>query len=256
MEMEEQRLNNSKIFSSISILYDSFLALVYPQACHICEKIVESQADGVVCQTCWQKTRIFSSKEILCQKCSAFLREGVSDFQTFCRRCDEDFYDAGRAVGVYEKALLHSITYLKKQPFVPKRLQKSLLAAFKNSPFQDATRIIPVPLSKKRFAERGFNQAELLAEFLAKQINLPIDTQSLKRNIHTEKHRVGMDRKARNESVKKAFAVVYPKLIENENILLIDDVFTSGSTVSNCAKILKDAGAKKVYVLTVARAVW
>jgi competence protein ComFC len=64
-----------------------------------------------------------------------------------------------------------------------------------------------------------------------------------------------MDRQARMESVKNAFEVVSPRLIERKKVLLIDDVLTSGATVSNCAKALKKAGAEKVYVLTVARAV-
>ena len=67
-------------------------------------------------------------------------------------------------------------------------------------------------------------------------------------------HRAAMDNKARELSVKDAFEVMRPKLVEGEKILLIDDVFTSGATVSNCAKILKENGAKQVCVLTVARA--
>ncbi len=256
MKIEEQTIfGSSKFSSSISTLYNSFLTLVYPQSCRLCENSVESNAEGSVCAECWQKTRIFTGKEILCHKCGAFLKNGFSEYQTFCRRCDDDDYEMARAVGTYQKALLVSILNLKKQPFVPKHLQKLLFSAFTNSPFQDATRIIPVPLSKIRFAERGFNQAELLARSLSEQTGLVCDGQSLRRIIHTEKHRVGMDNKARQESVKKAFEVAYPRLIESEDILLIDDVFTSGSTVSSCAKVLKEKGANKVYVLTIARAV-
>ena len=68
-------------------------------------------------------------------------------------------------------------------------------------------------------------------------------------------HRIGMDEKARELTVRKAFEVTRPKLIEGQNILLIDDVFTSGATASYCAKVLKKHGAAKVNVLTLARAV-
>jgi ComF family protein len=255
MNIEKQKTFRSSIFTaSVSTLYDSFLTLVYPQSCRLCEKSVESHHEGLVCAECWRKTHIFKGKEIICHKCGAFLKNGFSAFQTFCHRCDEDFYDLARAVGFYQKSLLVSILSLKKQPVISKILEELIFSAFKNSPFQDTTKIIPVPLSKIRFTERGFNQAEILAKNLAKQTNLPIDENNLRRVIHTEKHRAGMDRKSRNESVNNAFEVAYPKLIEGENILLIDDVFTSGSTVSNCAKALKDKGANKVYVLTVARA--
>jgi competence protein ComFC len=236
-------------------IYDSCLALVYPQACLICENSVENSADGIACEACWKATRIFSGAETLCYKCGAFLREKPTDFQTFCRACDEHFYDSARAVGIYEHALAASILHLKTEPFVAKNLQKLFVSAFENSIFQDATRIVPVPLSKKRNLERGFNQAAVLARILARRTKIILDEKSLARTIHTPIHRAAMDRKAREMTVKNAFDVQRPKLIENENILLIDDVFTSGATVSNCAKALKKKGAGKVYVLTVARAV-
>lgn len=238
----------------LSILKNSFLSLIYPQSCQICENSVESVNDGFVCDKCWQKTHIFSDQEITCSKCSAFLRKGIPTVETFCRRCDADDYDQARAVGLYENALAVSVLNLKKQPFLPQRLQNLLIKTFLNSPFQDAARIIPVPLSKKRFLERGFNQAALIAQAIAERTKIKLDEASLARTIHTEKHRAGMDRKARGETVKNVFEVKRPKLIKGENILLIDDVFTSGATVSNCAKILKKSGANKVYVLTIARA--
>ncbi len=236
-------------------IYDSLLTLVYPQACQSCEKSVENSADGVACNSCWKQTRIFSGAETLCHKCGAFLYEKPSDYQTFCHQCDEHFYDMARAVGIYEDALSACVLNLKREPFVAQKLKKLFISTFADSPFQDATRIIPVPLSKKRFLERGFNQAEVLADTLAKETKIIVDKQSLVRKIHSPIHRAAMDRKAREMSVKNAFEVKRPRLVENKNILLIDDVFTSGATASFCAKVLKEKGADKVYVLTVARTV-
>jgi ComF family protein len=233
---------------------DSLLTLAYPQICHVCLESVEASADGVVCRKCWQSARIFSGNETLCAKCSAFVREKPSNFQTFCHKCDEHFYDAARAAGLYENALAASILHLKQAPFVAGTLKNLFISAFENSPFQDATVIIPVPLSKRRHLERGFNQAEVLAEILAKSFNLKIDEQSLARKIHTPLHRAAMDRRARELTVENAFEATRPKLIKGEKILLVDDVFTSGATVSYCAKVLKKKGADKVYVLTIARA--
>lgn len=236
-------------------IYDSLLSVVYPQACQICENSVENSSDGVACRECWEKTRIFSGEETLCHKCGAFLHEKPSDFQTFCHACDEHFYDAARAVGIYEHALSASILHLKIEPFIAKNLQILFISAFENSPFQDATKIIPVPLSKKRFLERGFNQAAILAAHLAKHTKINLDEQSLVRTLHTPMHRAAMDRKARQMSVENAFEVKRPRMIVGETILLVDDVFTSGATVSNCAEVLKKKGAERVYVLTLARAV-
>jgi ComF family protein len=103
--------------------------------------------------------------------------------------------------------------------------------------------------------ERGFNQAEVIAGHLAKHTGIPIDSLSLSRKAHSQVHRVAMDMKARELSVKNAFEITRPNLVKGRNILLLDDVFTSGSTSSYCAKALKKSGAGKVNVLTLARAV-
>ena len=234
---------------------NSLLTLAYPQACHLCENSVEDFSDGVVCRDCWKKTRIFSGNENLCNKCGAYLNESKTPVKTFCHRCDEHFYDASRAVGIYENALAASIIHLKREPFVAKNLRKLFISAFYNSGFQDPTLLIPIPLSKKRFLERGFNQAAILADILKKETEIKIDEKSLVRKIHTPMHRATMDVKARNMSVKNAFEVKRAEFIKNQTILLVDDVYTSGATVSSCAEVLKKAGASKVYVLTIARAV-
>ena len=237
----------------LSKIYNPLLTLLYPQGCQICENSVEDLADGIACRSCWEKTRIFSGDETLCGKCGRFLQAKPTNFETFCHQCDEQFYDKALAVGVYQNALSASILNLKREPFVPEYLQELFISRFLNSDFQHASTIIPVPLSKKRFFERGFNQAAVLARILVKQTGIKLDEQSLSRNIHTPMHRAAMDNKAREMSVKNAFDVKRPKLIEGERILLVDDVFTSGATVSNCAEILKKNGADKVYVFTLAR---
>jgi ComF family protein len=233
--------------------FDSLLTLAYPQACQICESSVEKFTDGVACRLCWEKTNIFSGAETLCGKCGAFLQPKSSDFQTFCHRCDEHFYDSASAVGIYEHALATSVLHLKREPFVAQRLRKLFISRFRDSAFQNSTLIVPVPLSKKRFLERGFNQAAVLSKILAKQTAIKLDEQSLVRKTHTPMHRAGMDGKARAMSVENAFEVKRPKFIKDEKILLVDDVFTSGATVSNCANVLKKNGADKVYIFTLAR---
>ena len=235
-------------------IFDSLLTLSYPQACGICQNSVENLSDGVVCRDCWNATRIFSGKETVCHKCGKFLSEKQSDFQTFCHQCDEHFYDRARAAGLYENGLLASILHLKREPFVAKRLQKIFVSAFENSNLSGASKIIPIPLSKKRLIERGFNQAAVLANILSNSLKIEFDKHSLVRRIHTPMHRAGMDTKARELTVKNAFEVKRPKMIEGEKIILIDDVFTSGATASACAKVLKKSGAEEIYVFTVARA--
>ncbi|MEO7674069.1 MAG: ComF family protein [Pyrinomonadaceae bacterium] len=234
---------------------NALISLLYPQACSLCKQGVEDSADGSACRDCWKQTKIFSNRDILCAKCGIFLRESAHIVEAFCHLCDDHLYDSARAVGVYENALSASVIRLKHVPSVAQTTRKHLINCFDRSPFINTNLIVPVPLSKKRLLERGFNQAAVLARILSKTSNIPIDEHSLVRSVHTPMHRVAMDKKARELTVKNAFAVTRPKLVSGKNILLIDDVFTSGSTVSHCAKVLKKNGAASVNVLTLARAV-
>ena len=247
-----------RLVRSAKLLRDVGFALIYPRGCTICAESVEDFADGATCGKCWAKTRIFDFAAPFCQKCGRLLENSTTRSAVraniSCHRCDADFYDAARAVGVYENALRIAVIELKEKPFVARRLQNLLQNAQRNPLFAQITRIVPVPLHEKRLRERRFNQTVVLARILNKKSKIPILENCLTRLIHTPMHRIGMDQQTRRESVETAFAVKQPRLVENEAILLVDDVFTTGATVSRCAKVLKEAGAKQVFVLTLARA--
>jgi ComF family protein len=160
-----------------------------------------------------------------------------------------------RAVGPYEDALRESVLQLKRQPHIPPQLEEVLIAAAKREPLNQSTRIIPVPLHNRRLRSRGFNQAAIIAEVLSRGLALPLDEVSLVRVSLTEKYRAGLDAKGRRDTVAGAFEVRHPRLVSGETILLVDDVFTTGATVSACAEALLAAGAQNVFVLTISRAV-
>ena len=236
--------------------YDAALALVYPQACAVCGRSVESRHDGVACDACWNATHLFKKDDTLCWKCGLFTEVAISKEKrerVRCRQCDDDAFTAARACGSYEGALRASILELKRQPRVAQRLALLMFDTLQRQPVNSADLIIPVPLHPDRERERGFNQAALLARELARLSDLPVDEHSVVRSVHTERHRAGMDSKARRDSVAKAFAVRHPESISRRRVLLIDDVFTTGATVSACAAVLKEAGAEEVFVLTLAR---
>lgn len=238
-----------------SFLTDPLTSLVYPQFCGVCGRIVENASDGAACAECWDDTRIFDALDKVCSKCGIFLVTSVVNDETIlCGSCDEHHYDTAMSAGFYRKALAASILELKRKPIVASRLEKLLVEAFERMQTQSDVTIIPVPLSKKRFHERGFNQASLLAASLAQNVRRPLDDKTLVRERDTPMHRAAMDRMAREATVKNAFAVVRPKLITGRSILLVDDLMTSGATVSQCAKSLKKSGAARVDVLTLARA--
>lgn len=175
--------------------------------------------------------------------------------QVRCRRCDEDAFTAARACGIYDGALRAAVLSLKREQHIGSRLRQLMVATQRQSPLIKASRIVPVPLHPERERARGFNQAAILARELSEATSLPLDEISLVRTHHSKRHRAGMDWKGRRETVADAFQVIYPSLIEGEHVLLVDDVFTTGATVSSCAKTLLDAGAAEVFVLTIARPV-
>ena len=237
---------------------DALLTLAYPQACAICDCSVERRRFGVACEACWNATKIFAGDETICWKCGVLALGDVPPElrdQVRCRRCDSQSYTAARAVGYYEGALRESVLLLKRQPHLSQQLQELLVAAAKRNPVNASTRILPVPLHPKRMNSRGFNQASLIAHALSKSLELPLDEVSLCRVSGAEEYRAGLDPKGRRDTVAEAFQVRHPALIQGEDVLLVDDVFTTGATVSTCAEVLSRAGAASVFVLTIARGV-
>jgi ComF family protein len=202
-------------------LTDALMAVLYPQSCRICSSSVERRRFGVACEDCWKKTQICT---------------------------DEDF------IGWYEGALRESILLLKRQPYLPKHVVDLLVEAAQRPRFREVTRVVPVPLHKERWRTRGFNQASIIARELSRALRVAVDESSLIRVSSSEKYRTGLDAQGRLDTVAGAFAVRYPRLVENEQILLVDDVFTTGATVSACADALISAGARSVLILTLARA--
>lgn len=228
--------------------------MAYPQLCLSCEANL-SLPDENSCKECWAETTIFDGSEAACEKCGLLLGGLKTDRIAHCWQCDGHKYDKARSIGIYSHSLASAVISLKTVPNLTMQIRTAFHAAFLRSGFDESTLIIPVPLSRQRLHERGFNQAEVAAKYLSAKTQIPIDALSLARTKHSQIHRVGMDSKARDLSVQNAFKVVRPKLVEGQRILLVDDVYTTGATLSYCAKALKKNGASEVNALTLARAV-
>src|SRR6476620_5519358 len=130
---------------TFSSLYDATLALVYPHACAVCGRSVESRHDGVACALCWQTTPVFTEDDTLCWKCGAFTAAAVDPehrSSVRCGRCADDAFDGARACGIYEGALRASILELKREPHVPRRLANLLSAAQRCEPLSRSELIV------------------------------------------------------------------------------------------------------------------
>jgi ComF family protein len=237
-------------------LYDSFLNIVYPLPCALCGMSVESRAHAPACDNCWQGSRVFSHDEALCWKCGALARQSLREVEREliqCSKCDELEFTAARSCGLYEGALRASVLLLKRQPRVSANVASLLVSTAQRSPLNSAGMIIPVPLHPERERRRGFNQAAEIARTVSPRLGLLVVEDCLTRSVASEKYRAGLDAKGRLDTVARAFEVHLPGRIEGEEILLVDDVFTTGATASSCASVLRAAGAKSVFVLTIAR---
>lgn len=258
-------LDNVKSYfaCAASSLCDASLNLLYPLPCAACEEFVRRRADVPVCAKCWSEARTFDNDDLMCWKCgkiapgASAARIAVSEDELAgvrCRACESESFDFARSVGAYAGALRAVVLMMKHEPFIGERAIELMNEWLSVAPLNQTTRLVPVPLHAKRIKQRGFNQAAVLGEKLACRVGLPFDDASLERAVYTAPHRAGVDAQARRTSVENAFAVTRPRLVKNEKVLLIDDVFTTGSTVSACARALKEAGASDVFVLTLARA--
>jgi ComF family protein len=116
----------------------------------------------------------------------------------------------------------------------------------------EPTLVVPVPLGKKKLRQRGYNQAGLVASALAQRLRLPMHEEALWRSRET-RSQVGLDVPSRQANVQDAFRAD-PALVRDENVLLVDDVFTTGATLSACAQALRLGEARQVVALTVGRA--
>jgi len=114
--------------------------------------------------------------------------------------------------------------------------------------------LMPVPLHASRPREREFNQSLLLADAIGRSMHRPVACTNLIRTLPSDPQST-LSRKERIKNLRRAFAVRHPEAIAGQRILLVDDVFTTGTTVHECAKVLKQAGAREVFVLTLARTV-
>ena len=211
-------------------IFDPFIDLIFPPICYICNGYL-SQDRKIICVTCWSEIPEFDGK--LDQ--SLRTRSFDSLFILF------EFEDKIRQ-------LIHLLKY-KRHLTLGSYFAFEAKIKFPNLIKHSFSEIIPVPLYKTRRRERGYNQSEAIAVAMAKIFNIPVKSEHLLR-IRPTSSQTKMTREEREKNVKNAFYC--PLDLAGRNILLVDDVITTGSTIEVCVNILKKAGANKVGVFVVA----
>jgi ComF family protein len=191
----------------------------------------------------------------LCEDCFSTLEISTSH-QKFKGKNLADLYFPVN----YENFLVKKLIQNFKYPPLIKELKKELafliishfLLLDKKPDFSDFI-LVPIPLSKKKLKRRGFNQAEEIAKELAEFLKIPLISDCLIKTKET-KDQVELSEKERKENVKGAFFIKNKEKIVGKNVLLVDDVFTTGATIEEAARVLKEAGAKKIVGIVIARA--
>lgn len=251
-------------------LWQASLKAIFPPKCLVCgthyawqplvSKLGTDHVSDVTapyfCESCRKGFSPIASP--YCSKCGLpfVSREGEDHTCSGCL-LERRYFRKARAFGVYEGNLMEAIHLFKYGKKTSLSQPLSALARETFFQFWDSNSIdlvISVPLHMKRLRERGFNQAHLLVRRWAKYEGIPLDGLTLSRRQWTEPQ-TNLSRAKRQKNIKGAFSVRHPEKIKDQKILLVDDVYTTGATVNECARVLTKAGAEFVDVLTLARAV-
>lgn len=215
-------------------IIEAFLDLIFPPKCAVCGAL---------------------GKDILCKKCLEEIKYLDRQLKDLPSKLSFDIAFAATSYEGPVKEAIRKFKFRDKRAF-SEPLTNILIKFAENnlSAFKNVELIIPVPLFESRQKGRGFNQSGIFAEAAARHLDRPISETALFRTRNT-KPQFDLMRADRFANVAGAFKVSDPDEVKGKTILLIDDILTTGATASECARVLKDAGAVKVIILTLSRAI-
>jgi len=175
-----------------------------------------------------------------------------------CGKCrtTKIFFDRALATAYYEHVLKEAIHQFKfnHKAGLGKHLAQIMTTCLSEAlNMRQYHAILPVPLHKTRQRQRGYNQAAILAKYISQHCQIPVMANNLIRIRHTDSQALLKGQKERQENVKNAFRVTHPASLRDKHVILVDDVLTTGATVNECSKTLKEAGVRSILVLALSR---
>lgn len=233
-------------------MLQAILNMLYPVRCPICRDVVTPK-DRRICISCENKLQLIT--EPRCKKCSKPIEQDQCEYCSDCERKDYHF-EHGYSLWIYDSGIKKSIAdfkyrYKKENAdyYVEEIIKQYGDVISRLSP--DA--LVPVPIHKSKFRERGYNQAEIIANGIGKKLNIPVLPQLLIRNKKTLPQKQLSD-KERLKNLQEAFIFNKEEASNYLNglneILLVDDIYTTGSTIEACTNVLMKNGIKHVYFIT------
>ena len=227
-----KKLKNGNKKRWLKIL-NTMIDIMFPQVCSVCGKL---------------------NKEGLSVKCKKML-EKLAIFQITKENLQENYFQELISIFPYEgivRQLLLAYKFNEKSYMYVCFVNFILKNKKIFEKLQSYDTIIPVPISKKRMKERGYNQSLLIAKKLSKNLKVQLQTQCLLKNRNIIEQSK-LNKQQRKENIKNVYELRNGKILSNKRILLIDDIYTTGSTVNECAKVIYQAKPKKIDVLVVAK---
>jgi len=231
------------------------LDFFFPPLCLSCgEKLLPGE--GFFCSRCHGA---FESLPLpLCPVCGAPLGNKSLE-KNRCPKCPTGviYFDAAHAPLLYHGPVVDGILALKFHSrlelaaFFARILLYYIKMEMKTPDFEG---IVPVPLHYRRFYKRGYNQSEEIGRELSRYLDLPLWPEAVRRSRRTSPQTRLSTHADRKKNVRRAFQPAFPEPVKDRHVLLLDDVYTTGSTLNECSRVLKDVGARKVTALTVCRA--
>ena len=230
------------------VFYGMLLDLIYPRRCPVCDKAVKPFG-SLICEECTKKIKYV--KAPYCQKCGKELRDKRA---LFCHDCahKEHKYERGMALFSYPSVAdsIYRFKYQGRQEYAAYYAQRMARVLGEKILSLHPDALVPVPIHSSKKRVRGYNQAEVLAKELGRILNIPVETKLIKRvrkTVPMKELSVG----ERQNNLKKAFKICHNdvKLI---TIVIIDDIYTTGSTIDAMAYELRQAGIKHIYFAALA----
>lgn len=223
------------------------LDLFYPRKCAICNRVLGKQ-EVDICQTCRRDIKPIQGS--ICLKCGKKINEN----KEFCQDCKNmsHVFEWGVSCFRYKdvKDAIFRIKYAGREDLIP-YFAREIVSALRSDMMQmKADCLIPIPMHRTRKRKRGYNQAELLANEIGIRMQIPVISNAVYRKIKTTPMKY-LSVKQRQLNLKRAF-IIGENDVKLKTIILVDDIYTTGSTVDSVATVLKRAGALKIFVVTLA----
>lgn len=225
---------------------------MYPPRCPVCDNILyekNSIKRPDVCNGCLKDIRIINQPA--CMKCGKQLEDEIEEFCHDCKVKSFE-YERGVAAFSYSKAMkrsMYAFKYNNRREYA--EFYSKVICEKYNKVIRswDVDVLMPVPLHRRRFIKRGYNQAQVVADAISKKLGIAVDAKTLVRSKNTKPQKELTD-KERNNNIENAFQIS-PNGIKYNKVILVDDIYTTGTTINECARVLKRNGVKSVYFVSV-----